>query len=454
MIGDEVVPAVSAVSAGEVAERRGVRAGWAWRVTAVGVGVGAVVGWLAAYWVNEPWWDLVVYRWLGLDPGSRLGSGVHFFFFDTVKIALLLVGIIFVVTVARSYMSVERTRALLGGQREGVGNVMAAGLGVVTPFCSCSAVPAFIGFVAAGVPIGVTLSFLIASPLVNEVAIALLLGMFGPGIAGLYVGAGLVIAVVAGWVLGRLGVQRWVEPFVFQTRLGGQVIDSTAGLTFAQRVQMGREEVRSILGRIWPYLLVGIGLGAVIHGWAPQDFFARYAGAGNPLGVLVAVVVGVPLQRRRGDAAGAGPARQGPADGHAAGVHDERGRVEPAGADPAAPRPQTPAAGGLRGRHRRRHRRRRIPVQRHPRLTSEENPMLIKVLGPGCANCQALERVTRQAVEALGVQATIEKVTDYPAIAGYGVMSIPALVVDEQVVLAGRVPSLGQLRDQLAPLAS
>src|SRR6266540_2727783 len=190
MIGDEVVPAVSAVSAGEVAERRGVRAGWAWRVTAVGVGVGAVVGWLAAYWVNEPWWDLVVYRVLGLDAGSRLGSGVHFFVYDSVKILLLLVGIIFVVTVMRSFMRVEGTRAVLGGRREGVGNVMAAGLGVVTPFCSCSAVPAFIGFVAAGVPIGVTLSFLIASPLVNEVAIALLLGMFGPGIAGLYVGAG------------------------------------------------------------------------------------------------------------------------------------------------------------------------------------------------------------------------------------------------------------------------
>ncbi|MGA5304917.1 permease [Nucisporomicrobium flavum] len=262
-------------------------------------GVAAVAGvfvtWLAAYRVNGPWWNLVVYRWWSLDPRSRWGSGLHFFLYDTVKIVLLLVGIIFVVTVLRSYMSVERTRALLGGRREGVGNVMASGLGVVTPFCSCSAVPAFIGFVAAGVPIGVTLSFLIASPLVNEVAIALLLGMFGPGIAALYVAAGLTVAVVAGWVLGRLGVQRWVEPFVFQTRLGGKVIDSTAGLTLRQRFQMGREEVRSILGRIWPYLLVGIGLGAVIHGWAPQDFFARYAGADNPLGVLVAVVVGTPL---------------------------------------------------------------------------------------------------------------------------------------------------------------
>jgi uncharacterized membrane protein YraQ (UPF0718 family) len=268
---------------------------WRRPVTGAAAGVGVFAVWLAAYRVNEPWWDLVVYRWSGLDPGSRWGSGLHFFLYDTVKIVLLLVGIIFVVTVARSYMSVERSRAMLGGRREGIGNVMAAGLGVVTPFCSCSAVPAFIGFVAAGVPIGVTLSFLIASPLVNEVAIALLLGMFGPGIAGLYVAAGLTVAVLAGWVLGRLGVQRWVEPFVFQTRLGGQVIDSTAGLTLRQRIQMGREEVRSILGRIWPYLLIGIGLGAVIHGWAPQEFFARYAGADNAFGVLVAVAVGVPL---------------------------------------------------------------------------------------------------------------------------------------------------------------
>ena len=155
--------------------------------------------------------------------------------------------------------------------------------------------PAFIGFVAAGVPIGVTLSFLIASPLVNEVAVGLLATMFGWEIAGLYIGAGLLIAVVAGWVLGRLGVQRWVEPFVFTTRLGGQVIDSTVGLSLADRIQMGREEVGTILRKIWPYLLVGIGLGAVIHGWAPQDLFARYAGANNPFGVLVAVVIGVPL---------------------------------------------------------------------------------------------------------------------------------------------------------------
>ena len=260
----------------------------------VGLGVATVV-WFALYEINLPVWNWVVFDVLGLDPASRLGSGAQFFFYDSIKIILLLVSIIFAVTVLRSFMSVERTRAMLGGKREGVGNVMAAGLGVVTPFCSCSAVPAFIGFVAAGVPLGVTLSFLIASPLVNEVAIALLFGMFGIGPTALYIGAGLLIAIVAGFTLGRLRLERWVEPFVFETRLGGQVIDSTAGLTWDDRIQMGIEEVISILRKIWPYLLVGIALGAVIHGWAPTDFFARYAGAGNPFAVLIAVGIGIPL---------------------------------------------------------------------------------------------------------------------------------------------------------------
>lgn len=256
---------------------------------------GAAGAWLLAYWVNERAWDWMLYDVVDLAEKDRVAESLHFFLYDTVKIALLLTGIIFAITVARSYMSVERTRALLGGRREGVGNVMAAGLGVITPFCSCSAVPAFIGFVAAGVPIGVTLSFLIASPLVNEVAIGLLLTMFGWQVTLAYIGAGLSIAVVGGWVLGRLGVERWVEPFVFETKLGGQVIDSTADLTFPQRLQMGAEEVATILRKIWPYLLVGIGLGAVIHGWAPEDLFTQYAGPGNAFGVLVAVAIGIPL---------------------------------------------------------------------------------------------------------------------------------------------------------------
>ena len=255
----------------------------------------AAVAWWVLYSVNEPFWGWLIGGVVGLDLASRLGSGVHFFFYDTVKIALLLAGIIFVVTVARSFMSVERTRALLGGRREGVGNVLAAGLGVVTPFCSCSAVPAFIGFVASGVPLGVTMSFLIASPLVNEVAIALLLGLFGIGPTVMYITAGLAIAIVAGFTIGRLRLERYVEPFVFETRLRGQAIDSTADLTWDDRIQMGIEEVLNILRKIWPYLLVGIGIGAVIHGWAPEDFFATYAGAGNPFAVLIAVVIGIPL---------------------------------------------------------------------------------------------------------------------------------------------------------------
>ncbi|MBI1376901.1 MAG: permease [Frankiales bacterium] len=256
---------------------------------------GAGVVWLGLYLLNEHVWDWLLHGLAGMDPASRVTETLHFFLYDTVKITFLLVLVIAVVTFLRSYMSVERTRAILGGRREGVGNVVAAGLGVVTPFCSCSAVPAFIGFVAAGVPIGVTLSFLIASPMVNEVAIGLLLTLFGWQVTLAYVATGLLVAIVAGWVLGRLGVQRWVEPFVFETRLRGQPVDPAAGLTLDDRVQLSVEEVASILRRIWPYLLLGIGLGAVIHGWVPTDLFAEYAGPGNAAGVLVAVAIGVPL---------------------------------------------------------------------------------------------------------------------------------------------------------------
>ena len=254
----------------------------------------AAVVWVVLYQVNLPLWDWVVYDAAGLEAEARLGGAVHFFVYDTTKIVLLLTGVIFVVTVLRSFMSVERTRALLGGRREGVGNVFAAGLGVLTPFCSCSAVPVFIGFVAAGVPLGVTMSFLIASPLVNEVAIVLLLGLFGWKITVLYIAAGMTISIVAGYVLGKLGVERWVEPFVFETRLHGNVIDSAAGLTWDDRIAMGREEVGSILRKIWPYLLVGIALGAVIHGWVPEAWIADHASSGL-WGVVVAVGLGVPL---------------------------------------------------------------------------------------------------------------------------------------------------------------
>ena len=227
---------------------------------------------------------------------------------------------------------------------------MAAGLGVVTPFCSCSAVPAFIGFVAAGVPLGVTLSFLIASPLVNEIAIGLLLTLFGWQVTLAYVVAGVAIAIVAGWVLGRLRLERFVEPFVFETKLGGQVIDSTAGLTFDQRVQMGAEEVGTILRKIWPYLLVGhrprcghprLGARGPLHPVRRPGQHLR--GAGRRADRDPAL-----LQRRRHPAARRGAARQGPADGDPARLHDGRRRALAARDDPAPPRPQAPAARHLR----------------------------------------------------------------------------------------------------------
>ncbi|MDR9449900.1 MAG: permease [Acidimicrobiia bacterium] len=251
--------------------------------------------WLVVYQLNGPWWEWAVFDLIGFGSDSRWGSAVEFFFYDTVKILLLLAGIIFAVTVLRSFMSVERTRALLGGRREGVGNVAAAGLGVVTPFCSCSAVPGFIGFVAAGVPLGITMSFLIASPMVNEVAIVLLYGLFGWKIAALYVTAGLVVAILAGWVIGRLRLERWVEPFVFETTLRGQSVDPSRGLDWSDRFGIARDEVRTIIRRIWPYLLVGIGIGAAIHGWVPEGFFIEHAGPDNPLAVPVAVGLGIPL---------------------------------------------------------------------------------------------------------------------------------------------------------------
>jgi len=256
------------------------------------VAIGVVVWWSLYHW-NLPFWNWVVVDMIGLKAASRQGESVHFFLYDITKIALLLTGVIYIVTILRSFMSVERTRALLGGRRQGVGNVAAAGLGVVTPFCSCSAVPVFIGFVAAGVPLGVTLSFLIASPMVNEVAIVLLFGLFGWKITALYIGFGLIIATTAGMVLGRMNLERWVEPFVFETKLRGKVIDASQGLTWDDRLQMAREEVVSILRKVWPYLLVGIGVGAVIHGWAPQDWFATHATGW--WGVPLAVLIGVPL---------------------------------------------------------------------------------------------------------------------------------------------------------------
>ena len=232
--------------------------------------------WWALYQALVPASEWLVAR-LPVSRASHLGGALQFFFYDTPKVLLLLTGVVFVMGMVNSYFTPERTRALLAGRSEGVANVMAATLGIVTPFCSCSAVPLFIGFVQAGVPLGVTFSFLISAPMVNEVALTLLFGLFGWKVTALYVAGGVVIAIIAGSLLGRLRLERWVEPFVFETRLRGKVVDPASGLSWDDRLTMGREEVVSILRKIWPYLLVGIGLGAVLHGWVPANWFAEHA---------------------------------------------------------------------------------------------------------------------------------------------------------------------------------
>jgi uncharacterized membrane protein YraQ (UPF0718 family) len=271
-----------------------VRARRSLRPLAVIAAIGAAC--VAFYFALGPFWNWALYDLAGLPRGARWSDAIHFFFFDTTKILLLLVGIIFVVRILRSFLSIERTRQLLGGRREGAGNVAAAGLGVATPFCSCSAVPAFIGFVAAGVPLGVTLSFLIASPLVNEVAVVLLFGLFGFTIAALYIGAGLLLAIVGGFVLGKMRLERFIEPFVLEAAASapGSGLQEVRP-TWSERVELGVEEVKAIVGRVWPYLLAAIALGAAIHGWVPASFFERVAGSGNPLAVPAAVALGVPL---------------------------------------------------------------------------------------------------------------------------------------------------------------
>ncbi len=250
--------------------------------------------WVLVYFVNRPLWDGVIGGLVGLDLESRLGHAVHFFFYDTVKILLLVGGLIYVIGLLRSQISPERVRSTLAGRRAITGYLVAASFGAITPFCSCSSVPLFIGFVAAGVPIGVTLTFLITSPLINQVGVVMLLGMFGWQVPALYVATGMTMAVIAGLLLSRLNLDRWVEPFVFDTPVG-QVAASDAKPTLGDRMGAARTETVDILRKVWPYVLVGIGLGAAIHGWVPEDFFAAHAGPDNPLAVPLAAVAGIPL---------------------------------------------------------------------------------------------------------------------------------------------------------------
>ena len=232
------------------------------------------------------------YTLLRLSPTSQLGSSVNFFFYDVPKVLIMLVVIVFVVAIIRSYFPPEKTREFLSHTNQYVGNVLAAMLGIVTPFCSCSAVPMFIGFVESGVPLGVTFSFLIASPTINEVAMVLLFGLFGWRVAALYVVSGLVIAIAAGIVIGKLDLEDQIEEYVRNIKMGEGAV---AEQTWADRLSYANGYVIDIVGRIWIWVLVGIGVGAVIHGYAPSDLVARYAGPNNPLAVPLVVLIGLPL---------------------------------------------------------------------------------------------------------------------------------------------------------------
>ena len=227
---------------------------------------------------------------LPIDADSDLGEQYAFFYSTRRKVTL----IVFAMGFVRSFFSPEKTRALLAGKREGVGNVLAATLGIVTPFCSCSAVPLFIGFVSAGVPLGVTFSFLISAPMVNEVALGLLFGLVGWKVAVTYLGFGLGVAIVAGWVIGRLHLEHWIEEWVLNVR-AGWVDLPTERLSAVDRIKAGVNAMREIVGKVWPWIAAGIAVGALIHGYVPANFPASIMGKGAWWSVSAAVVIGIPM---------------------------------------------------------------------------------------------------------------------------------------------------------------
>jgi len=259
----------------------------------IGWTVAALIVWSVVYSQLVPFSDWIVTS-TGIDPTSHLGEAVSFFAYDTPKVLMLLTLVVFGMGVVRSFFSPEKTRALLAGKREGIGNVLAAALGVVTPFCSCSAVPLFIGFVSAGVPLGVTFSFLISAPMVNEVALGLLFALVGWKVALTYLAFGLAVAIVSGWVIGRLHLEPWLEDWVRNIRSGAADLPPES-VTVADRVKAGIEAVKEIVGKVWPWIIAGIAVGAFIHGYVPSDLLATIMGRGAWWSVPAAVLIGIPM---------------------------------------------------------------------------------------------------------------------------------------------------------------
>lgn len=250
--------------------------------------------WIIIYMNLASITNVLVYDLIHLEKGTHLTESIWFFIFEVPKVMLLLVLIVFVVGVIRSWFSAEKTRKALEGKSLFAGNVMASGLGILTPFCSCSAIPLFLGFVEAGIPLGVTFSFLIAAPLINEVALILLAGLFGWKVAVIYVFTGLTIAIFAGFVLEKLKLQRYVADWVYQVK-SNQAGLLEEKLTFENRLDAGFESVKEIVGKIWIYILIGIAVGAGAHGFVPDDYLARIMGEGTWYAVPLAILFGIPL---------------------------------------------------------------------------------------------------------------------------------------------------------------
>jgi uncharacterized membrane protein YraQ (UPF0718 family) len=250
--------------------------------------------WILIYINLDSLTDLIVYSLAGLEKNTHLTNAIWFFIYEVPKVLLLLTLIVFVVGIVRSYFSPERTRKMLGGKKLFTGNVMASLLGIVTPFCSCSAIPLFLGFVESGVPLGVTFSFLIAAPMINEVALVLLFGLFGWKTALLYMSTGLIIAMLSGYVIGRLKLEKYVEPWVYQVK-AGQLEMAEEKVFFADRINAGIDAVKEIVAKVWIYIVIGIAVGASIHGYVPENFMAGLMGKSVWWSVPIAVIIGVPM---------------------------------------------------------------------------------------------------------------------------------------------------------------
>lgn len=250
--------------------------------------------WLLLYLSLQSITDWIVFGIINLPKGSHLTSAVNFFIFEVPKVLLLLILIVFAVGIIRTYFSPERTRKMLGGKKLFVGNVSASLLGIVTPFCSCSAIPLFLGFVESGVPLGVTFSFLIAAPMINEVAVVLLFGLFGWKTALTYMMTGLIIAMISGYAIGKLRLEKYVEEWVFKIKAEHAEIEETRPV-FSERINAGIDAVKEIVGKVWIYIVIGIAVGAGIHGYVPENFMAGLMGKSAWWSVPAAVLIGVPM---------------------------------------------------------------------------------------------------------------------------------------------------------------